>query len=201
MTQHNTTKPLSRHHGVAGSSRPRSSVNRLALLWTGVILGLLSAPADVGGQAAHLREYDLKAAHLYHIAHYVSWPTNTDAPLTIGVFGSDRFGEALSMLEGKSAKGRRLIVKRLASEQEIASCQMVFIAASETERLPELLELAAGHSVLTVGEVSGFAEQGGMINLVAERNKVKLEVNRNALTRAHLTISSEVLKLARLVPD
>ena len=54
--------------------------------------------------------------------------------------------------------------------------------------------------VLTVGEVEGFAEQGGMVNLLAGPNRIVMEINREVANRAGLSVSSQLLKLAKLIP-
>ena len=56
-----------------------------------------------------------------------------------------------------------------------------------------------GARILTVGEFGGFAELGGVINFISERNKVRFEINTDAARSTGLTISSELLKLAKLV--
>ena len=52
---------------------------------------------------------------------------------------------------------------------------------------------------MSVGEVDGFAEQGGMVNLLIPEKTVKIEINQSVVEQAHLQISSKLLKLAHLV--
>jgi hypothetical protein len=53
--------------------------------------------------------------------------------------------------------------------------------------------------VLTVGEMDGFAEHGGMINLMVANKTVQIEINQAVADQAGLQISSKLLKLAHLV--
>jgi len=78
---------------------------------------------------------------------------------------------------------------------------MMFIAESEERRIPELLRVVKGSPVLTVGDVDGFAEAGGMIGLINADNRVQFEINNEAAQRANLKISSQLLRLARLVKE
>jgi hypothetical protein len=50
--------------------------------------------------------------------------------------------------------------------------------------------------VLTVGDVSEFAQAGGMIGMRIEDNRVRFDVNLAAAQRAGLTLNSQMLKLA-----
>ena len=103
------------------------------------------------------------------------------------------------MLSEKNVKGRRLVIERIQRLEDASRYQLVFIIASEKDRLAEVLARIGTSSVLTVSEISGFTRQGGMINLVARKNKVLIEVNPDAAERVGLNISSELLKLARIV--
>lgn len=155
-------------------------------------------PQDAFAQSLSSREYEIKAAYLYNFIKYVDWPTTKDT-ITIGVLGGNPFGEALAPLNGKMAKGKRIIVKELGSAREAQNCQMIFVSSSEKQRLQEIFENSKSAHVLTVGEMQGFAQGGGIINFIEENNKVRFEINEEAAHRTGLTISSELLKLAKLV--
>ena len=144
------------------------------------------------------REYDIKAAYLFNFIKYVDWPNYGDT-ITIGILGQNPFGPAAATLNGKVVKGRRLVVRELASAPDGQKCQVVFVSASERSRLPEILANLRSARVLTVGETQGFANDGGIINFVEENNKVRFEINPDSAHRTGLTISSELLKLAKLV--
>jgi hypothetical protein len=47
-----------------------------------------------------------------------------------------------------------------------------------------------------VGETDRFIETGGMINFVAEGNKIRFQINEVAAESAGLKISSKLLSLA-----
>jgi len=54
-------------------------------------------------------------------------------------------------------------------------------------------------AVLLVGEESGFAKQGAVVNFFIESNRVRFEINTEAARRAQLKISSKLLSLAKIV--
>jgi hypothetical protein len=76
---------------------------------------------------------------------------------------------------------------------------MLFVVKSERGRLPQILKLAAQWRVLTVGEEEGFAQSGGVTNILIENEKPKLEVNPEAAEKAGLTINAKLLKAATIV--
>ena len=58
---------------------------------------------------------------------------------------------------------------------------------------------AVGHAILTVGESEGFAQEGGMIGFSLEENKIRFEINLEAVERANLRVSARLLALAKTV--
>ena len=167
------------------------------------VIGLLGSIARTSAETLTLREYEIKAAYLYNFMKYIDWPPQAlpanSQTITIGVIGQNPFGPALATLNGKVVKDRKVVVKEAVAVKDLPSCQMVFISASETGRLQEILNLLKDTKVLTVSEVEGFAAKGGIINFIEERNKVRFEINTEAARRTGLTISSELLKLAKVV--
>jgi hypothetical protein len=179
---------------------PQRSFAKLNFLCQCALLNaaFLYSTANVLAQGTSSREYVIKAGYLYNFIKYIDWPNSKDT-ITIGVFGDNPFGPALAPLNGKTAKGRRVVVKQLDSLRNAQDCQIIFVSSSENRRLREIFENATSEHVLTVGEVEGFAQSGGVINFIGENNKVHFEINAGAARRAGLTISSELLKLAKLV--
>jgi len=176
--------------------------------WWPLLLALLAgfslslSPARAQNATQH--EYELKAGVLFHIIEYIEWPAGSlpdnQQVIQIGLLGEIPFPEALEVLAGKTIGGRKLVVKRLTDLSAASECQVLFIGASEKPRLPEITAQVGSRPVLTVSEVEGFAQRGGMVNLVAGQNRIVMEINREVAGRAGLGISSQLLKLARVLP-
>lgn len=151
-------------------------------------------------------EYQVKAAFLYQFSKFVEWPTNafetSESPLVIGILGADPIADAmLSSIEGKEVRGHRVVVKQARSVEELTKHHVLFITSGSVDRMTETLRTLKGTSVLTVSEVEGFAGRGGMIGFITIENKIKFEINPGAAQRANLKISSQLLKLAKIVQE
>jgi uncharacterized protein DUF4154 len=181
----------------------RSGVARRLRL--AAIVLALSTPLVGYAEPRLALEYQVKAGFLYNFVKFVDWPASAFPPtgdaVIIGVIGEDPFGEILDqVLQGKTCcHDRKLVVRRLQRLEHVTECHVLFISASEEARLPEILRLLDGAGVLTVGDIEGFAERGGMIGFHRESNKLRFEINADAASRAGLTISSQLLKLATRV--
>jgi hypothetical protein len=53
--------------------------------------------------------------------------------------------------------------------------------------------------VLTVADIDGFLDEGGMIQFLFENDRVRFAIDVNAASRAKLKISSKLLSLAHVV--
>jgi YfiR/HmsC-like len=149
-------------------------------------------------------EHEVKAAFLFNFGKFVTWPSEAfkrDGTLAIGVLGDDPIAEVLEhTVRDKQIQDRRIDIRRLRSAKEAGdSCQMVFIAAGERDRIGEILQVLGRSSVLTVSDMPDFVDRGGMISLLLDEKKVRFEVNLFAVEQAGLKMSSQLLKLARRV--
>lgn len=146
-------------------------------------------------------ENAVKAGFVYNFTKFVDWPidTRTAGDFNLCVVGHDQLRFALDALQGKSVEKRHIVLKHDLGLDDIKACQMVYIAKSEHQHLHGLLQLFTEHQVLTVSDVSGFAEQGGMIGLIRDGKHVGFEVNLEAVNAAGLRVSAQLLKLAKRV--
>ena len=164
---------------------------------------LLSGPS-LAAQAARASEYQVKAVFLFNFAQFVDWPASafpdSTAPLVIGVLGDDPFGPYLDeTVRGETVRGRPLQIRRYRKIEDIGICHILFVSPSEESRLEDVLANLKHRAILTVGDGAGFAQRGGMIRFVWERNKIRMRINVAAAEAAQLTISSKLLRAADIV--
>jgi hypothetical protein len=174
---------------------------RRVLSVLGVVVLFLSGSR---AQSPTVGEYQVKAAFLYNFAKFVEWPPGSfsdgSAPLRICVLGQDPFGQELrDITQEKTVNGRKLQVDQVVDLQLARACHILFISSSEKAQLTRIFESLRGTDALTVGDVKGFVQQGGMINFVLENARVQFEVNRKAAEQAELKISSKLLSVAKRV--
>ncbi len=165
----------------------------LAVSLGGMGAAALPAPAA--------NEYEVKAAVLYNLGKFVDWPSEwTNGPLCIGIVGQDPFGQALDeVARGKPINGREVVIKRFKPGEDFIGCHIVFIGSSEKSRLRSILSRFGTRPVLTVGDMPGFCDEGGIVSLELVDNKVRLTINRDVAEKARLHLSSKLLSLARSV--
>ncbi len=177
------------------------AVRRLAAALS--LLGaLLTAPPHASAQRG--LEYEVKAAYLYNIVNFVTWPpdafTSPADPLHVCVFGADPFGPLLdNAMQGGTANRRPISVLRVTDAAGLAPCELVYLSGGNSERIDQAVRILAMRPVLTVGESPDFLRRGGMIAFVVDGGRVRFDVNLPAASMRGLSMSSRLLQVARLV--
>jgi hypothetical protein len=172
-----------------------------------LLVGLALAAGGLGparAQPVPAEENALKAAFVYNFAKFTDWPEelwNKTSNLRVcASAGNDGFTKAVAALDAKPAvRGKPVEVRMLTRPEDAAGCQILVLTGREG--LAPWLRGVRNAPVLTVGEAEGFAAAGGVIGLFTEGDKLRFEVNQEAAQRAGLKLSSQLLKLARLVKD
>jgi YfiR/HmsC-like len=151
-----------------------------------------------------LSEYQIKAGFFFNFTRFVDWPESAfptpASPILACVAGETPLTDLLTdVTVGKVVNGRAVSIKRVRASDDLRRCNLLFISAAEQRRTAEILASLNKANTLTVGETAGFAQAGGMINFSIQENKVKLELNLDATTRAGLKINSKLIAVSRLV--
>lgn len=174
-------------------------------LW-GLVWIALFTTCGVSAESTPPAEYQLKAVFLFNFAQFVDWPArcfrNPDDPLVIGVLGDDPFGSYLDELVRDEKVGNRgLQVRRFRRGEEIGTCHILFVSASESQGLESALQHLRGRSILTVSDLESFNRHGGIVRFVVEGGKIRLRINLAAAKACELNISSKILRPSTVVTE
>jgi hypothetical protein len=149
-------------------------------------------------------ESQVKAAFVYNFTQYIQWQNRSqtvrESKLLICILGDDPLANTLELLRGKITSGGPISVMRISKTEETDRCKVVYFGKSEKDQMKDLLK-GIKEGVLTIGEMKNFASSGGIINFVIAGNRVSFEINTDASERAGLKVSSQLLKLAKIVKD
>lgn len=190
-------------------------------------LAAVFACASLAAPAAAQRDDDVPdsakvmSAWVVNFARFSEWPGSKfehgKSPIIIGVLGRDDVGTALVGLGNDVAVGDRPVrVRPLAPpdlagldgeerlkararfREELRRCHVLYVARSEAAASNSILSSVAGAQVLTVSSIKDFAAAGGMLNLEVRNNKVAFDANVEEINASGVTVSSKVLRLARI---
>lgn len=154
-------------------------------------------------KSLQLYEQKIKAGIIYNLLKYTAWPPdsipNPQGKLQLCIFGEDPFEGYLSPLEGRTAQQIPITIRQLQKIEETANCNVVIIHRDQAPVLSKLLRYLNDKNILTVSDIEHFAQNGGMVELAKEGEKISLHINTNAIGNARLNIQGPMLKLAKIV--
>jgi hypothetical protein len=172
---------------------------KLRLLFSSLIIVIALFFSAIS--AATEKEYMLKAGFLYNFARFANWETPTYANGNFTMCSPDKafIDIADSALTKRSIKKRPLINKHIKlNNSSLKQCDMVFITSKTYQDWIKTPSLTF-QNILLVGESDGFIENNGHIRFFLSSGKVRFEISPKNLKSSGLTISSKVLRLARVV--
>jgi hypothetical protein len=155
---------------------------------------------------AQASEAELKAAWMYNFSQHVEWPASAfkdeRAPMIVAILGQHPLEEALAkIVRGKTALGRSIEIRRAALPAELKGAHLVFLPDAEKERLEAAVAALKGSPALLIAETEGSIRRGATLNFFMDESRVRFEASVDNASRAGLSISSKLLKFARLVKD
>src|SRR5205814_1346952 len=133
-------EPTEPTHG--SSDAPRVYSNHLRLLnrmrrhsrIAAAILCATCIVVNVPPSASQTRsmEYQVKATFLYNFAQFIQWPSQVfpdpSTPFTICIAGDPFDGALEKTIGGEMLNGRRIIVRRLATGDNLQGCHIVYVS-------------------------------------------------------------------------
>jgi hypothetical protein len=198
--------------GLGESTLPRRMPEGCSLLRRAVAIAVSCLLVAVSAGAQQPKpiepkptEYQLKAQYISDFGRFVKkWADRAQPspaePFELCVLGQDPFGPILdATVKGEDINGSPMSARRVAHAQEALGCRVLFISSSEENQLAAVLGALGTAPVLTVADIPDFVKRGGMVQFVIDGNRVKFEINLAASQRAGLSLSSDLLKVARLV--
>lgn len=155
--------------------------------------------------SSEIKEQHIKAAFLYNLYRFVTWPDRTppspENPVQYCVLGS---GEIDKLLEGtvksrERTKKRAIAFKRINQLSEIEGCDLLFISDNSGIPLTKVFGEVKNKAIVTVGAASNFAKEGGMINLLQKNKRIHVIINMDVVDSSNLKISSKVKRLSKII--
>jgi len=165
---------------------------------------LAFALPEHSGQPIHPRasEYALEAAYIFNFIQFTEWPNKKrNMPVTVLVIGDDMVRGAMQRIATASDKsGRnRLRIDPCTDLTCLGRPQVLFIGSDQQAHLQQWLDSSKQRPILTVSDIPGFADKGGMIELIRRGDRLSFRINRKAIANSGLYVSAQLLQLGEIV--
>lgn len=177
-------------------------MRRRALLGALAGLGMAWPASGLHAQPMSAHEQDLKAAFIYRFAQMTEWPVQASAPsrpFLVCVAGQGGLQTALRALAGRNLAGAQIHVQAVSQPSGLGQCQVLVLDMEARHELNRWQKAVQGEPVLTIGDGPEAFRAGVIIALATEPDGVAFRINRSAAVARGLSVSPQVLKLAKEV--
>lgn len=150
--------------------------------------------------AQSLSEYKLKAgyvANFIKLTEFKSWPAIKNE-IVICIFGNDDTLGSFASISEKPLLRWILRTENNPESGRLELCDVVFLARTYDQPADKILRSLIKRPVLTIGESASFIEQGGMIRLYEENDRVRFEISHERAESVGIGFSSKLLALAKI---
>lgn len=171
------------------------------------VLWLMTSPLATHASAASASalEDDIKAVYIYNFIRFAEWPekrAGKQLRATLAIMGNLQLLKVFKSQNFQNASGH-LRLESSACDTPLCATQsqVLFIDRSEKMELARILHALNGKAILTISDIDGFAESGGMIELRREKDRVMFRINLEAVRKSGLYISAQLLQLGEIVGE
>jgi hypothetical protein len=155
----------------------------------------------VSFQSAWAQKEKYHSIFIYNFSKYVKWPdAQSTGTFVIGVLGSSTIQNDLKkMAASKKINGMSIEVRQFSSADQVGDCHILYVSASESAKLNQVLSNTKSKPVLVVTDNPGLAKKGAAINFVEVEGKIKFELSQKNAEASGLKVAGALASLAILV--
>lgn len=151
-------------------------------------------------------EYAVKAAFIYNFSKYVEWENkslSSNEVFKLRVYQKSEIESHLKdVLKDKKIQGKKVDIGNIKDCSTIEGIQILFIPEQvNLDEFKLIVSKFQRKNTLIISEKKGRLEYGAGINFLEISNKIKFEINLNALKTNNLKASSQLLKLAERIEE
>ncbi len=143
-----------------------------------------------------------QAVFIFNFYKQMEWPAKyKNTEFVIGILGKSEVKPMLEKLTtSRTSGGRtRFVIKQFNTPSQISKCQMLYIPSNQSAKFNEVTRKLRGTSTLVITEKAGLGGRGAGINFVKINRRLRFEMNRSSLRKAHIEVSQMLKTLAILI--
>lgn len=145
-------------------------------------------------------ERKLEAVFIGRFASYIEWPARPRDKFVITLLDDNPFGPLLDHLyQDKRIQNKPIELRYATRLEQVGETDVLFITLHSYSARLAAIEYAQKHSILTISEIKGFAESGGIIQLDFVEQKPRIKINHDMAVKSGLKIGAPLLSIANVL--
>ncbi|MGR8929697.1 MAG: YfiR family protein [Gammaproteobacteria bacterium] len=142
----------------------------------------------------------IRASIIEKVASFIEWPTLDQAQFKLCAFENTPLLAALETYYANSLFNEKPVKVVTFRDFTVSNdCQILYLSAEESLKLEEILKQIGNRPTLVITEKKDAVSRGAHVDFFVEDNRLRLEINRLALSRNRFKASYHLLGVARIV--
>ena len=141
-------------------------------------------------------EEEIKAQFIINYITYTKWPVDGKKhadPITICVMADDLTALYLQKMNNNPDKKFTLEVKEKEKRGAFSECHILYINQNFKSDRDYFIKITHGTPILTISDIPGFAEYGGIAEFQIDKGKVVLYLNMHSAIAANIKIDPDLI--------
>ena len=145
--------------------------------------------------------HEVYSMMVFNFVKYVQWPSNDNSKeFVIGVVGNNEIYNTLTTWYAGKPKGTKTyVIKKFNNASEVTDCQVLFIDRSKSGEFDAINNKVKGKGTLVVTDRNGLGLKGSCINFKTVDEKLRFELNQQAIEASNLKVSSTLTSMAIII--
>ena len=145
--------------------------------------------------------HEVYSMMVFNFVKYVQWPAGDNSKeFVIGVVGNNEIYNTLNTWYGGKPKGTKTyVIKKFNSAAEVTDCQVVFIDKTKSSEFDAVNNKVRGKGTLVVTDRAGLGSRGSCINFKTVDEKLRFELNQQAVEASNLKVAGALTSMAILI--
>lgn len=148
---------------------------------------------------AYETEDKIKALLLGKISKYIKWKTSDTDNFKITIINNSQDKLFYEMYNDKNINDKIFTINYIDNISQIKDTDILYISADNSHDLENILQEIKGKNILSVSDIRGFAEKGGIVQIYFLSQKPKLKINLDEAKRESFKISSSLLRIVEVI--
>lgn len=158
--------------------------------------------------AKELDKYQFQSLFIYNFIKAFEWPEiiyteDGIKNIELCILGDDPLKKHIDNIaklalkvSTDNSKNVKINITRNAQKANLAACNVAYISSSEGKRYKTYLSSLKQYPILTISELSDFAEDGGIVQIKTRRNRQVFVINKGVANNVGLKIDADTLSNA-----
>jgi hypothetical protein len=166
-----------------------------------LLAGMIMMVGSMAVSAQDRPMHEVYSMMVFNFVKYIQWPAGDNSKdFVIGVVGNTEIYNTLTAWYGGKPKGNKTyVIKKFNNAAEVTDCQAIFIDRSKSNEFAAIEEKVKGKGTLVVTDRSGLGAKGSCINFKTVDDKLRFELNQQAIEASNLKVAGALASMAIMI--